>query len=89
MKFKKFLVGLCAFAVTLGGLAIAEEINTPTQFRGDVNFDHVALKINNTKVTATAAELNLVAGASLKTNTVIYLNASTNLATNTVIYVGF
>ena len=89
MKLKKFLVGLFTLCAVMGGIAVADQITTPTQFRGDVNFDHVALRINGTKLTPSAAELNLVAGASLKTNTVIYLNASTNLATNTVIYVGF
>jgi hypothetical protein len=61
MKMRKLAVMAVGFMATLSmvGVVCAEQFRSPVEFYSDVNFDSSAVwKINGTKVTATAADLN-------------------------------
>lgn len=52
--------------MVLASVVLAEEITSPQNFKNDVNFDAGCVwKINNTRVTATAAQLNAAASGNI------------------------
>jgi hypothetical protein len=56
----KKLVMVLAAVMTCAAIALAEEITHNVNYKGEVNYDTSAIwKINGTKVTATAAMLNV------------------------------
>jgi len=72
MKMRKLVVMAVGFVATLGimGVVYAEQFRSPVEFYSDVNFDSSAVwKINGTKVTATAAQLNAAGAGSTATIT--------------------
>lgn len=59
---KKYIVGAVSAMVLVCGIAIAEETAADWVFKGKVNLDkNCDFRINNTKVTATGAQLNSAA----------------------------
>jgi len=82
MKMRKLVVMAVGFVATLGimGVVYAEQFRSPVEFYSDVNFDSSAVwKINGTKVTATAAQLNsglATATSSLLSNEVLKVYGS-------------
>ncbi len=72
MKMRKLAVMVVGFVATLSmiGVVCAEEFRSPVLFASDVDFDSSAVwKINGTKVTATAAQLN--SGLSSATSSLV------------------
>ena len=82
MKMRKLVVMVVGFVATLGimGVVYAEQFRSPVEFYSDVNFDSSAVwKINGTKVTASAADLNAglaSSTASLVSNAVLKVYGS-------------
>ena len=82
MKMRKLVVMAVGFVATLGimGVVYAEQFLSPVVFKSDVEFDSGAVwKINGTKVTATAAQLNsglATATSSLVSNDVLKVYGS-------------
>jgi len=82
MKMRKLVVMAVGFVAALGviGVVYAEQFLSPVVFKSDVEFDSGAVwKINGTKVTATAAQLNsglATATSSLVSNDVLKVYGS-------------